>query len=196
MRGEIEEREANAREIARQIIDGEIDQRFVGTRRFFLPAIEPARAALFEGELDVVEKRIEPIRVDMQCVDRKIAGLRCLDFEHQAVLPRESHAVKTRRRHLDLGYRIAARDTDYANVVRIERSGQRRDDRPWRDDEIGIDHEENAQERLRAGIDDLDEIDPSERILLAERRESVGAGHGQRVASRLRKRCSPFCRTV
>ena len=40
-------------------------------------------SALFEGELDVIEKRVEPIRVNMQRVDRKIAGLRRLPIHHE-----------------------------------------------------------------------------------------------------------------
>jgi hypothetical protein len=109
--------------------------------------------------------------------------VRRFDLEHHALLAGESSADKARRRHLDLGDRITARDADDADIIceerRFLRRRQGRNDRPRRDDEIGIDHEENAQESLRSGVDDLDEVDPRERILLAKSREPVSAGHSE-----------------
>jgi hypothetical protein len=143
LRREVEQREAEAREIAREIIDRKIYECLVGTGRLFLAAIEPARAALFEGEFDVVEERIKSDRVDVKRVDRKIAGVRRFDLEHHALLAGESSADKARRRHLDLGDRITARDADDADIIceerRFLRRRQGRNDRPRRDDEIGID---------------------------------------------------------
>ena len=59
LRGKIQKRAAQTREVARQIVDWKIDQilrRTFGFRRF---AVELARATLFEGEFDSVEKAID-----------------------------------------------------------------------------------------------------------------------------------------
>ncbi len=181
LRREIQQRQADTREIAREVVDRKIDQRLVGTGRILLPAIEPARAPLLEAELDVVEERIELVRVDVQRVDREVAGLRRLDLEHHPLLTGKQTPDEPRGGRVDLGDRVTPADTHDANGGRIERRllrrGQRRNDDPRQNETIGIDEEEDSQQRLRLRVDDLDEVDPRERILLAESRKPVSAGH-------------------
>ena len=64
LRGEVQKRTAQTREVARQVVNREIDQVWGWTLGLAKLAVEVAGAALFKRELDAVEKAINAGRVD------------------------------------------------------------------------------------------------------------------------------------
>src|SRR5262249_23562796 len=96
LRGKVKQRVAHADEVARQVVDGEVNELL--RRAFKRPwlAVEIAGAALLERELDTVEEAIEsPLPLtgglfwliyDRQTIDRKVAWLGCLHLQYSSHL--------------------------------------------------------------------------------------------------------------
>jgi hypothetical protein len=194
LRREIEQRVAQALEVAREIVDRPVDARLLRAV-VARSAVEVARAALLERELDRIEEGIDPGRgviVDeRQAVDLKPAGFLGVDHQNRAQRP------------LGVGHLVPGQcgDRDHAVVlhgVDPGEAGGRRDREIERIDvqEVGLDQEEHLQPGLHFGVDHPHEVDAGDlRLrLLADQRLAVAISHHS-VTSTLRKRRSPRARS-
>src|SRR5262249_9484237 len=190
LRGEVQQRVANADEVTRKIIDWEIHQFFRRTFSGALPAVKYTGAALLKRELDPIEKAVDPpLRFvnKRQTVDREVAGLPSLDLQHRPILAIQRNLFVRRPHDLRLGESLAAGDAPDRHAARrnIDRQIRSVDDRIVQI--VGIDQEEDAQYGLVFGVDDLDEVDARDGGLLEQYGKPIFARH-QTVTSTFKNR--------